>query len=427
MLLTCLGVSTYGQHLSKISEFPLDGYVMDVWGATDEYQREYALIGRSDTTSQILTIIEVTDSQNPKFLSEIRSPSFDIKVFKHYAYGVTGSEQHKGQVVDFSDPEHPFAAGQFPSGHNLFIDDRGFMYVAREGIKIYDLNLNPAKPQLIWSGLTGGHDILVKDDLMYDFHDEQGTLIWDVSDPYKPVQLSVIDDPEITYHHSGWITQDRQFIFICDELARGSSADITVWDITDIEDPIRVGEYNDTSSTAHNFFVLGNYAYTSYYASGTVVFDISDPANLWPVAGFDPNQQANENLTGNFGVYPFLPSGTILSSESDIGLVLYSFNDTLQALPIFESENKALIFPNPVEQGNVASIETNGYHWLYEIALLGPSGKFIQWIDPSENEGQDFIEISTHNLSPGVYSVVFYAIDSGGQRVIAQSHSIVVK
>jgi hypothetical protein len=68
----------------------------------------------------------------------------------------------------------------------------------------------------------------------------------------------------------------------------------------------------------------------SYYHDGIVVFDVSDPTNIGdPIAWYDTDTTHADysGYKGTWGVYPFLPSGTIIGSDVKYGLFLVRLCD----------------------------------------------------------------------------------------------------
>ena len=78
-----------------------------------------------------------------------------------------------------------------------------------------------------------------------------------------------------------------------------------------------------TGAIDHNGFARGNRYYMSNYSRGLTVLDITDPASPVAVGRFDtfPASDAT-GFPGNWGVYPFLPSGNIALSDIDSGLYM---------------------------------------------------------------------------------------------------------
>ena len=338
--------------LSLKGRLSIPGRAADVWGYVDSNTgKEYALIGYgifSDPPDAGVVIADVTDPANPVQVANIDSvPGFDLKTWRHYMYTVNGRSNGLGGIVDISDPENPKVVDSIPSAHNIFIDERGFMYMECPGLRIFDLNPDPTNPKLIWSDSTFDcHDASVIGNRLFDFHGSAGTNIYDVTDPSDPQLLGSINDPAIRFHHSGWPTEDGQFLFICDEGARHPTADFTVWDISDVRNPRKVGSFADPDAIVHNLYVVGNFAFTSYYTAGLRVFDISDPRNPIQLDEFDTAPDTSgEVFAGDFGVYPFAPSGNIYVSDRQSGLFIFAFNEPTTEIPsqfiLFDN------YPNP--------------------------------------------------------------------------------
>lgn len=323
----------------------------DVWGYQDA-GKEYAIVGDLSAASANFSIVDVSDPANPELASSTLYPAFDMKAWRHYLYIVNGARdsttQDEGVIFDIRDPFHPVAVGNFPSCHNIFIDDRGYLYSSGRndfinseqltfGISIYDLNNNPMQPELVWtSDLPPSHDMTVTGDRMYDFHGTLGTLIFDVSNRSAPVLLSTIDPPVETFDHSGWPTEDGRYLFITNEFAATEGLeitvlegpDITIWNITDPAEPILVAEIHDDLSRVHNLYIIDNLAYVSYYSAGFKIFDVADPVNPELIYQFDTNQQieadSNDGFNGAFGVYPFTPSGNVYVSDINFDLFIFT-------------------------------------------------------------------------------------------------------
>ena len=306
------------------------GGINDVWGYVDSSGNEYALVGSGGSQGS-LTIFDVTNPAQPVLAGQINNvPGFDVKVWKQYAYTVNGSGNDSGAVIDILDPANPKVVGKFPSSHNLFISENGYMYAEFPGLEISDLNPDPTSPTLVWQGGIEGHDATVVGDRLYDFHGRDATRIYDVSNPANPIVLGSIQSPEIQYNHSGWPTQDGNFLFICDELSNHPGLDFTMWDISDMGNPQLVGGFGDPNATIHNAVIIGNRAYTSYYSAGFRVFDISDPSDPILIGEYDTAPRTGEgfsNPLGTFGVYAFAPSGNIYTSDGEEGLFIFAVGD----------------------------------------------------------------------------------------------------
>ncbi len=311
--------------------------ITDVWGYVDSASgKEYALIG-GGYDGQGISFFDVTDASNPRFVTTLPVDGFDIKTWKKYVYCAGGGSGGSGEVVDMSDPENPVVVGSFPNAHNIWIDKRGYLYgeYASAGSAIIcNLNANPLNPPVIWNSPDGGdgHDATVIDTIFYDFHGyNKTTNIYGVSNPAAPVLLGSINYPGMSYNHSGWPTEDRHYLYVCDELATGTQKDVLIWDISDLNNPSLVGSITDTNTIVHNLYIRGQYAYVSWYNSGLRIYDIANPVMPVLVAQYDTYPQELQNYNGAFGVYIFAPSGKIYVSDEPGGLFIFEFDSAFVA------------------------------------------------------------------------------------------------
>lgn len=65
----------------------------------------------------------------------------------------------------------------------------------------------------------------------------------------------------------------------------------------------------------HNTHIINDYAVTSWYKDGFAIIDVSRPANMVQVGRYDTYPGGSgSGFEGCWGVYPYLPSGTIVAS-----------------------------------------------------------------------------------------------------------------
>ncbi|HKZ74540.1 MAG TPA: choice-of-anchor B family protein [Steroidobacteraceae bacterium] len=244
-----------------------------------------------------------------------------------------------------------------------------FLYVAGSNLatgryRIYDL-ANPTAPQLVTvsPGVPGapsdrmymhdstslritdnrttqcanGHDPC---EVLVDFN-EASVDLWDVTDKAQPAFLSRTSYPNVRYTHSGWPTADQRHLIVHDELDElnvpGLNTSIYTLDIGDLRAPFATVSYTgSTTTTDHNGYTVGNRYYVSHYKRGLVIFDVSNPFALRETGYFDtflfPNTN-NAGTDGAWGVYPFLPSGTLVVSDIENGLFLLRKNETSATPP----------------------------------------------------------------------------------------------
>jgi len=373
----------------------------NLWGFVDQDDgREYAVVGHRNGTA----VFDVTAPSAPVQVGNIPgNPSLwrEVKVYQlpglnggpHRAYAYITTEAPGGglQIIDLTDlPASVTLANtlaDFSTSHTLYISNvdygtmaalpnqQAYLYIAGASIgggafRIYDL-IDPVHPQLVTPAPAGNgymHDstsMLITDnrttqcaaahnpcEVLVDFN-ETTVDLWDVTDKAAPVRLSTTGYPTASYTHSGWPTADNRYIVVhdeLDELRRSINTHIYTLDIADLRAPNMVTSYiGAVGSTDHNGYNIGNRYYVSHYKRGLVIFDSSNPRALTEVGSFDTYLTPAANSAGTdgaWGVYPFLPSGTILVSDIENGLFLLRKNETQPPPP-----PPVVVNPQPPVQG----------------------------------------------------------------------------
>src|SRR6185369_15790006 len=113
-------------------------------------------------------------------------------------------------------------------------------------------------------------------------------------------------------------------------------------DVSDLRTPNLVTSYvGPTTTTDHNGYNIGDRYYLAHYKRGLVIFDSSNPQALTEIGSFDTYLTPAANSAGTdgaCGVYPFLPSGTLLVSDIENGLFLLRRNETMGPPPVAVSD-----------------------------------------------------------------------------------------
>ncbi len=317
------------QGIALVGKLPITGLpIHDVWGYTDTSTgNEYALLCASTAG---LRVIDVTIPTSPSLVGSISGNgvrAIDVKTWKNYAYVVAESPSISGKIIDQTDPTQPVLAGNFPASHNITISNSGYLYLSAPGLRIFDLNADPVNPSLVYTVNTcKGHEISIVGHLLYDFSDNCGTRIYDISQPDTLALLGTVPASGI-FHHSGWPSANENYLFVCDELAAPSENDITIWDISNLSNITLVDSFSDPNSFVHNIYVAGNYAFVSYYRAGFRVFDVTIPTNILLMAEYDTDSTlSGPGYAGNFGLYTFWGNIKILASDEENGLYIFAFN-----------------------------------------------------------------------------------------------------
>lgn len=300
--------------------------------------REYALVGGSRNTH----IVEVTNPDVPVLIKSIpivNNAWKEIKTYRNYAYIVT--EGGGGlQIINLQNlPDTNIAvryytgdstiAGTYNRTHALHVDTtKGFLYLFGTtglhsgGATVLSLQ-DPWNPRFVGKFSTSGyvHDGYVDNDTLYAGHINDGYFtIVDFRNKANPVLLGQ-QSTLGTFTHNTWLTSDRKHLLTTDEIPNSYLASY------DISNPRQIRLLDKTQinpnsgSVVHNTHIRGNYAITSWYRDGVAITDVSRPNNLINVGAYDTYPQGLGNgFNGAWGVYPFLPSGTLVVSNIEDGL-----------------------------------------------------------------------------------------------------------
>jgi len=170
--------------------------------------------------------------------------------------------------------------------------------------------------------------------------------------------------------------------------------------VIDISDPTNPGTpiYKNTTGNAYGIYVSGNYAYLADGSSGLAVINISDPTN--------PGTPIYKNTTGNaYGVY--VSGNYVYLADGSSGLAVIDIsNPTNPGTPIYENTT-----------GDARSVYISGN---YVYLADGSSGLAVIDISNPTSPGTPIYENTTGNAY-GVYvsgNYVYLADGSSGLAVI---------
>jgi choice-of-anchor B domain-containing protein len=372
-------------HLA-LSDFPSSPNAgNDIWGHIDlNTGKEYAIIGLSNAIS----VVDVSEPESPVIVGSIRGQATswrDIKVWQYfdsnanrwqaYAYATADNVSEGLSIINLSGLPQSISLVTRQtldaSAHNVYISNVDYglnialtgteplLHVAGSNrsngaFRTYSL-LNPESLSLQYQ-MAGAsrndytHDassLLITDsraqtdcvnatdigcNVLLDFN-ENTLRIWDHSIANRAVELSSSNYPLAEYTHSGWWTEDKQFVIVHDELdeqRHNINTTLNIFEISRLTQPSLVGTWTGpTRAIDHNGFVRGNHYFMSNYERGMTVLDITQAASPSQIGFFDTYPVSNNAaFNGAWGVYPFLPSGIILVSDINSGLFVLR-DDTL--------------------------------------------------------------------------------------------------
>lgn len=307
--------------------------------------KEYALVGAADG----MDIVDVTVPTNPVQIVQIPNINNlwkEIKVYEHYAY-VTTEGGGGLQIVDLSNlpssnlQYHSYIGdgainGQLNTIHALHIDTtKKFVYLYGSnlfngGAVVLDINADPYNPTYAGKYENTSHayvhDGYVDNDTLYAGHIYAGVFSTvDMTNKSNPVLLAEQQTPT-AFTHNTWLSDDRKYIFTTDENSDSYLAAYDISNLNNIVEKDKIRATPGSGSVVHNTHILHNWAVTSWYRDGVTIVDVTRPHNLIEVGRYDTYAGNGNGFDGAWGVYPYLPSGTMVVSNIDEGLFVLSPN-----------------------------------------------------------------------------------------------------
>lgn len=408
--------------LAHIADRTTSARGADIWGFMDlNTNREYAIVGYSVGTA----VYDVSNPQDPRevgFIDGQTTTWRDIKIHQFWnaadsrwnalAYVTADNASDGLLIVDLSELPHRVSrinyASDFGAAHNVYLTGTEFstgLSLSADAPTLvlagpnrndgrfrgYDIS-DPASPTFIAAPSTPagqpGNDRLYMHDaasmmvadvrknsqcvnaagaahcnVLFDFN-ESTVDIWDITIPSIPVRLSRTPYDNADYVHSGWWSEDKQYLFVqdeTDERDRGLPTTLRVFSISDLTAPTLAGTWSGpTTAIDHNGFVRGNRYYMSNYARGLTILDISNPASPTTVGRFDTYPASDTvGFPGAWGTYPFLPSGNVMISDIDSGFYVVADN-TLNVAEGTLAFAASSFSANEMQPGSVLVSRTGG-------------------------------------------------------------------
>ena len=401
LLLCCLTISsiTFSQvNMELVGQLSYPERLNDIWGYVAPDGTEYALVGTRLGTS----IVSLADPANPLEVAKINGDESvwrDLKTWNNYAYVTTDSPSEDGLlVIDLSDlPNEVSSFNWNPhlpdlsigtdedtlfNCHNIYIDEFGIAYLSgcnlnEGGVIMVDVATTPGQP--IYVGATEAvysHDAYTRNNLLYSSEILEGRFsIFDVTDKLEPIKLGERKTP-FEFCHNAWLSDDGNTLYTTDERANAFTAAYDVSNPADIRflDAYRPAATLGTGVIPHNVHVLGDYLVISHYSDGCIIVDATKPDNLVEVGQYDTFQGTDSGFNGDWGAYPFLPSGLILASDITGGL--FVLQPTFQRAAYLEgkvtnSETGVGILDAEVTiQSDIANFETTDIVGNYKTGLV---------------------------------------------------------
>jgi choice-of-anchor B domain-containing protein len=351
--------------------------------------KEYGIVG----TSAGVFFVDISSPATPTVCDYVDGKHGctwrEMKTYQNYCYVVSDdASPNQFQIIDLQylpDSVHVIHSGTtyFERGHTIWID-KDKMYIGSEtklggaynSMCIYSL-ATPTNPTFLRSLVNDApfigtvHDMFVNNDTVFASCGNTGLYIFKyntISNSFTQLGSYVNYSSGSAYNHSGFITKDKKYFVFADEVP--GSLPARMLDIQNIANPVLTSTFNaHPATTPHNPYVVGNrWALISSYMDGLNIFDISNPFNVTLAGYFDSHPQSGFNTgdysggpyRGNWGAYPYFPSGLILALDMQNGV--FVLDPSALYTVIGTKENNSVdkflnLYPNPAQ--NFVKIMTN--------------------------------------------------------------------
>lgn len=394
--------------------------------------REYAISGASHGTY----FIDITVPGSPSICAFVPGRSNctwrEIKTYQNYCYIISDdASPNKFQIVDMSTLPATVSLVHndttiFERGHTIWID-QDKMYIGgisfangayQKSMAIYSL-ATPTAPSLLRflpddvPTINYVHDMYVRNDTIYASTGFQGLYVlkYDNNSNTFSQLGSYTGYATQGYNHSSFLTQNGKNLVFCDEIPDGMP--IRLVDVQNLSNIQPINTFIPaTGTTPHNPYVLGNnFAVVSCYQDGLVIYDISNPNSVslagyfdtYPQGGFAQNSYAG-TYRGNWGAYPYLPSGHIVANDMQNGIFILdaaaalgsAANNPVQINEKNDANDAFFVFPNPVIERICLNTNSNEILNFRLSSTTGEIAKQGQLENPDK-----YIDCS--QLTPGLY------------------------
>lgn len=259
-------------------------------------------------SSGAVDLVDVTDPTHPVLVSTAGGASHNMAVVPNstIVYNSHSINQDLGvmhgtpetgkiQIIDFADPENPEVKEFFFPA--VVQSPAGLPKVVR-ATTCHDITFHEERQLAYCAGVTETH-------------------IWDMSDPWSPEIIQVIDWPAVNIHHGVWATVDGDTLILGDEVAGAAgvpgagpapghgvpgcgnempTSALWFFDVSDIETPTPVGYYQVSHDGVGASAEAGRGVYCSthfgtlvedrpmmvmgHYTAGTALIDFSDLSDV---------------------------------------------------------------------------------------------------------------------------------------------------
>lgn len=385
--------------------------------------REYAVLGGAEH----VLFFDVTEPTTPQLVGKYKGESNTIwrefKSYKNRIYAVSDQTTEGLMIFDLSHAEDSIVRTYwsnelFNAAHTITLDTvSGRIYLnggsATLGIIVLDISQNPDLPTFIThatfqEGLL--HDSYVRNDTIYASSGDKGYFIYNMKNPLTPVLLASINTGG--YNHNSWLNKAGTYAYYTEEIPAGRPVqiiDLQNLALGEIEvvgsflDKFSVDE-GDHTAIPHNVYIRDNILFNSQYEDGLLAYDISNPTQPVFLANYDtrPESPFYSGYKGNWGNYPWLPSGNIITGDMQNGLFMLKLSNNSVGTTAPESQLAVQISPNPAHDLLNIRLQSSFPGGIWSWKLCNIAGQISS---KGEEDASEEASLQIAGLPQGLYFV----------------------
>jgi len=406
--------------------------------------KEYALVGSVAGTY----FMDISAPATPTVCDYVPGRSVstwrEIKTYQNYAYVVSDvTSPNSFQIIDMQylpDSVHVVHDDTtlLINSHALWIDgDKLYCSAVKppsggggHTIGVYSL-ATPTAPVLLRgleqddASINVVHDMFVRKDTVYVSAGYQGLHVYKFTNLNTFVGLgSLVGYTQSGYNHSSYITPNGKSLVFCDEVPQGVSIKVAdVSNLSNISLSALMKPNNFVEFVGHNPYVTSDrWAFVSCYQDGLILYDISTPTAPVMAGYFDTHNQGGANTgnyggtsyRGNWGAYPFYPSGLVLACDMQNGVFILDPKTVVGAEEQKKDNLLVTVFPNP-SSGKIYLTVKNANIKEFSIEIKNMLGQVI--FEQKEENQQNGLYISktinTSGFAAGAYQLT---VTGGGKK-----------
>jgi len=383
---------------------PIGFYATPGWGESVVVRDNYAFVLTRFGGMSIVDLQNISDPVQIGYYNSPGSPE-QVALQNNVAYLADGWRGFR--VIDISDLTNPVEVGSFETGDFFYkIDISGnYAYILfGSGMHIFDIS-NPldifeiSYTDILFVPVS----ILVRGDYAYvgDWASShwggQGHLwIFDISDPFNPIQIGEYDEGYIvwqeTFNPTDLALKDN-YLYVADRIG--------YMDVLDVSDPTIPVIASKTSTFAENIEIEGDFAYLTHFNGGVKIFNILDPLNPQEIDTYNPRFYITDIDVKN---------GRIYASAFDYGMMILQneittdIEEEIEIVP--EEFTLRQNYPNPFNPSTRISysLPSAGFVSLKVYDVLG--NEIATLVNENKLAGNYEADFIGGNLASGVYLYV---------------------